>query len=456
MFEKEEKQLNNYKQNIDNQPLPSALDNAIQNGVLKAKRHNQKKNYLKWSTIAASILLVLMLSTVRVSPTVASFVSQFPGMNGIVELIHYDKGLSDAVENDYIIELDVSDLKNGIGFTMDGMIIDETQMILFYTIENFTNNIDSVILNSLELIPENGISGLNAGISFGTLHRDLLEKGSSQGKINVSFSEETIIPETLTVKVGFKIEDESGKELSFPNEEWTVSFDIDHSTFIGLKKEYDLTETVFFAGQEITFSNVVIYPTRMVIDVKIAKQNSMHLFNFEDLKITNEKGEEWLATTNGVIASKANDYEWKLYLESNYFHEAEELYLEASNIRALRKEEVEVIIDLKEKSIVNGPEGLSIQSLQSRGHKHHVELLLTTEDVYDKNRHYNILSNHMTNENGDEYRFADGVGSSKMEDESEQIIMFSIINFEGDYLHLTLSDYPARIKDKMRIDLLNQ
>lgn len=454
MFEQEEKELNNYKQKIDEQPLPPGLDDAIRSGIIKAKRAKNKRNYLKWSTLAAGILLVVLLTSVRVSPTVASFVSQFPGMKGIVELIHYDKGLSDAVENDYIVELNVSDVKNGLGFTIDGMIIDETQMILFYTIENFTNNIDYVTMNNIKLIAEDGRTGLNAGISYGGFHRDLLDKGSSQGKINVSFSEETIIPETLTVSVGFDIKDGTGKKLSLPNQEWTVSFDIDHSTFIGLKKEFVLNETVSFADQQVTFNKVVIYPTRMVIDVNIFEQNTMQLFHFDDLKITNEKGEEWFATTNGVIASKISDYEWKLYLESNYFHEAKELYLEASSIRAVRKEEVEVIIDINQKTIINGPVGLTVHSLESNSNNHNVELLLKTDKELDNNRHFSITSHEMTNEHGDKYEVADGVGSSRTEGEGDEKIFFSINNFVGDYLHLTLSDYPARIKDEMKIELL--
>ncbi|MCT8139460.1 hypothetical protein H1D32_18170 [Anaerobacillus sp. CMMVII] len=138
---------------------------------------------------------------------------------------------------------------------------------------------------------------------------------------------------------------------------WEISFPIDHRKFVGLKKEFKLNESVVFAGQQLTFKNVTIYPTRVEVDDEFAEENTMKITNFEDLKIVNEKGESWTGTT-GAIATHFSDNHWKLFLGSNYFHEGNELYLQATSIRALPKNEVEVVVDLQNKTIIKGPKSL--------------------------------------------------------------------------------------------------
>ncbi|MBL5833277.1 DUF4179 domain-containing protein [Heyndrickxia sporothermodurans] len=73
MFEKEEKQLQSVKQEIDTATIPEEqLNQAIFTGIQKAKR--RKKHYSLWkkTIILAASFIIIFLGSIRVSDTFAS------------------------------------------------------------------------------------------------------------------------------------------------------------------------------------------------------------------------------------------------------------------------------------------------------------------------------------------------------------------------------------------------
>jgi hypothetical protein len=452
MFEKEEQELSRMKDEVNEPKIPSGLDDAIRLGMMKAKQQQKKSTTLKWSSIAASILLIVMLTSIRVSPAFAGFVSQIPGMKGIVELIHYDKGLTSAIENDFYEEVNVTDIQNGLGFTVDGMIIDESRLVLFYTVENFSN-IDFATIVEMNLIDSSENNGLESAYSYGGYHDQLTKNNNkSQGKLDVSFTNETVIPETLTLQVSFLLKDINENRIPLQSEFWEVQIPIDHSKFVNVKKEFELNETVLFAGQELTFHNVTIFPTRVEVDVEFSEENTMKIFGFEDLRITNEKGESSNAGTLEISATHYSDNYWKVFLESNFFTEGKEVFLEATSIRALPKNELDVVVDLSNKTIVKGPERLLLEEMEIDGDNYHFEFSVETTEEVDRDRHYGLIEMKMTDENGKVYEVSDGM-SFRKEGDHKNSVAFTLQGLEGNYLHLTLSDYPSRIKDEMKIKL---
>ncbi|MFN7249296.1 MAG: DUF4179 domain-containing protein [Anaerobacillus sp.] len=452
MFEKEEQELGRMKDEIYEPKIPAGLDDAIRLGMLKAKQQQKKSTTLKWSSLAASILIIVMLTSIRVSPAFAGFVSQIPGMKGIVELIHNDKGLTSAIENDFYEEVNITDIQNGLGFTVDGMIIDESRLVLFYTVENFSN-IDYAMNEELHLFDSSG-KRIAAAYTFGREHDQLTKNNNkSQGKFDVSFSSnEMVIPEILIVQASFSLKDINRKKIPLQNEYWEIQIPIDHSKFVDVKREFELNETVFFAGQKLTFHNVTIFPTRVEVEVEFAEENTMKIFGFEDLRITNEKGE---ASNPGTLEFSGTSYSenyWNLYLESNYFTDGKELFLEATSIRALPKDELDVVVDLANKTIVKGPELLVLEEMEINGDNYYFEFSVKTTEEVDRDRIFSLFNMEMYDEKGKVYEVSDGM-SFRKEGDHKKSVAFTLQGLEGDYLHLKLSDYPSRIRDEMKIKL---
>ncbi|WP_088066793.1 DUF4179 domain-containing protein [Gottfriedia luciferensis] len=160
VFEKEENELKNWKEQYENVDIPlSEIDNAIQNGFQKAKmtkiKAKQKRNTWIWSSIVAAILFIGFLTSIRVSPTFASYITNVPGMEKIVKLIQNDKGLVSAFENKYAQEIGISQEKNGVKVTINSVIADEQGIVIFYTIDSkkLQHNLQLVNMN---LQPKNG------------------------------------------------------------------------------------------------------------------------------------------------------------------------------------------------------------------------------------------------------------------------------------------------------------
>ncbi|MEW9121548.1 MAG: DUF5643 domain-containing protein, partial [Thermotaleaceae bacterium] len=136
---------------------------------------------------------------------------------------------------------------------------------------------------------------------------------------------------------------------------WEIDIPIDKEQFNAIKEVYPIDKTVEIQGQRIYFDTLIIYPTRMVLDVKYDERNTIKLFDFEGLKITDEKG-EWLTISNGMSASIIDDYSKKIYFQSNYFNKPKEIYLEWEAIRGLDKDKLEVIVDLDKQELLKNPD----------------------------------------------------------------------------------------------------
>lgn len=141
MFEKEEQRLKRLKEQRDQRSIPlSEADQAIRAGFEKAqleKRQIQKRRKRMFSSLAViALLLLTLITSIRVSPAFAQAVASIPGMGKFVELIAMDKGLNAAFQNDYYQEIGETQTISDLRLTIDGVLMDETGIDVFYTIDS--------------------------------------------------------------------------------------------------------------------------------------------------------------------------------------------------------------------------------------------------------------------------------------------------------------------------------
>lgn len=73
-----------------------------------------------------------LLFSIRVSPTIASHIAKIPGFEALVLAVGRDKGIKDIVDSDYYEEINVKQSKNGLSLTLQGVIADNTGLVLYY------------------------------------------------------------------------------------------------------------------------------------------------------------------------------------------------------------------------------------------------------------------------------------------------------------------------------------
>ncbi|MED4017176.1 DUF4179 domain-containing protein [Sutcliffiella cohnii] len=439
MFEKEEGKLEGLRKKYNDIPIPPNVDEYILSGIRKEKRRRATTRW-KWGAIAASIFFIVILTSIRVSPTFADYVSSIPGLQKIVDIVRNDKGLVAAIENDYMQEINKSVEKNGITLTVDAIIMDEDVSLLFYTIVA-DQDYPSLFLNDPTLISESG-EDLQLGYSYSS-HSEIKKNEPVTGILTIADYKHGSIPESLQFRTNIK------NDFSDVVEDLHVSFSYDKEKFAKIKKVYEVDQTITVEDQKIYVDRMEIRPTRIVVYVEYNNENKQEIFGFDDIQLVDGNGEVW-TPTDGLVYDKLDENKIALNFQSNYFAEPNELFLTFTSLRALPKEEIEVTIDLEKNKIVNAPKDGKLAFVDSSFWDVTFELMVDEQDYY---HHRPLFHSTFTDANGKEYSFNNSSGSSTEEGIHVKTMGGVNMNEVASPITLTISDYPNRLRKDVRLQL---
>ncbi|MEC5425360.1 DUF4179 domain-containing protein [Virgibacillus sp. C22-A2] len=372
MYEKEELRLSNYKKKMEKTEIPVvALNDAILTGFAKAKSkekvfHRKKRWILQAAMVA--VILIAFVTTIRVSPVFAEYVSAIPGMEKIVKLIRHDKGMVTAINNDYYQDIDVSVEKNGLEVIIDGAIADENGIVLFYTL-NTEKKQKEITIEEVKLESTVGEKLDFSSMTYGFPHFSEQGQKTYSGVMEYFFQSPY---ESRSFEIDLHVVGDT------VNEKFIIPFTLEKN--FETKKSYEINKTVTIGGQRIFIEEVTVYPLRVAVRVKKDPNNTKNLLYFEDLRLVDEHGEEWSKISNGITVSQLLDEEEIIYLESNYFKEPEELYLIINRIQAIDKADDMVVVDLEKVEILNQPEGNMLREIEITKNEINFKLYTTEGD----------------------------------------------------------------------------
>lgn len=332
-------------------PVPTdELELARERGRLRAKRHHASSVSKRWAYRLSIVMaiIIMFIASIRISPVFASTVAKIPGFASLVEMITYDKGLEDIVENEYYEPLNISVTENDLTFTLEGIIADQTGMIIFYNLKA-PYDISSIGQRGDVRIKQGG-QDLEAGYGMG---------GST-------------LEETMIVHSKVELNAPNGIDYSDPQFIFEIQFqDMAETKFIvpftlmepiAASKRYELNDVVTIDGQALTVEYVVISPLRAEVAISVDEANDMQLLQFDDLRLVDETGEEWGNIRNG-ISGTGNIRKGKAsyYIQSNYFRKPEQLTLQIGGVQALPKGEDYIEVDFEQKEIIHQPKSMSLE-----------------------------------------------------------------------------------------------
>ncbi len=458
----EDKLYENGKNEYNSIAIPSNIDESILAGIQKAKLYRRKSISQRAALLAACLITCALITMIRISPVFAGYLSELPLFEHIVKLVNFDKGLKSAVKNNFMQPVGISTEHESIKLSIDNIIVDETRMIIFYTLKN-NGNPAKIRMGRVDLLDEKG-EHLKA--AYGITHYYSNDDSSVESNfIDVSFSKETTIPDMLTIKawiedVPISSEAVSIRDYPTPTQPkylasvWELSIPIDKSKFESMKQTYDVYKTIEVENQKITFEQIIIYPTRAAITVSYDSRNSMKIFNFDDLCLIDEKGEVWGSIKNGISGSKLSDNTEVLYFESNYFETPAELYLKGSSMRALAKDKLEIVVDIVNKKLIKAPDNkISLSSISSAGDSYALDFILR-KDPMDEGFHYMPFSSIFRDSANETYYDNGSSSSGGMNDGNYFNEITLYIPGDKKYtnpLIFTLDNYPNRISKEFFI-----
>ncbi|MBE1555082.1 DUF4179 domain-containing protein [Sporosarcina limicola] len=342
MFENEEKQLGEIKSRLDDLQIPEdQLNDAIQQGFLLAdsalRTQRRKRRKSLWTIAIAAIFLLAFVTSIRVSPVFANVVASIPGMGKIVDLVEFDKGLQGIFANDYYQPLHVSQTKDDLTLTIDGVILDETGVVISYTLEapfslNGLKYKEINLVHAGKIVPPG---------SWSYDHPNQPHASRKEDIISILFLDKQAFD---TQDFALEVQLDNAKETAFTLPEKVKK-----------GKVYTLNKEVVVEQQKMTIRDITIHPLRVVVTMTFDEANTMKLLNFENMRIEDGKGEVWSSIRNGTSGLGFGENEQTFYLQSNYFEQPKALYFKMGKIQALPKEEAYLVVDLQKQQVLKQP-----------------------------------------------------------------------------------------------------
>lgn len=384
MFEEEKKKLEQRKKSIDTLEVSKdKLYFAVQSGFEKAKKEQALKRrrirkQCTWSVAVVAILLISLITSISVSPAFADKVAAIPGMDRIVALIQQDRGLTAAVKNDFYQPINKSQEKNGITVTLDGVIADNTGLVIFYSVLTEEVDVNSLKLKSLQLW-----SGVNRMVSW-----EFSDSGlPSTSKKDSNFYSGSMHIDKVTDKkdLSWFIRLQNGEKI----ENFKIPFS--YKPMDVESKNIIVNKDVKIEGQSFKIKELIVNPIRTVIKVEENPKNTKKLLArpFDELELIDEKGRKWSAIPGGAYKPLWKSNVWEVPLkESFYFYNPKKLTLKFGKVAAMDKEEAHIIINTETKEFLEQPSQSIFSNLHVEDNK--LSFIIQVDKDYDKNMiHFN-------------------------------------------------------------------
>lgn len=308
----------------------------------KVQREKRTKKRIVPIAIIAMFCVSIIFS-IRVSPTIASYVAKIPGFHALVSAVSIDAGIKDIVDNKYYEKVNVIKSKNGLSLTLHGVIADHSGFVLFYdAVAPF--DMTNLYLNEVQLFQ--GDDELPAPGTF-VMNTGQQEYISSYVEYNFT---EAIEYTTEDFKVVFHFHD-----LDKGNIEIEIPFTLQNE--IAQDKVIAVDRTIDIDGQKFTIKQIRRSPLKTTIDIEIDEANTMQLLAFDNITVTTDSGEQRGEIINrGTTHGDIREGKITLYVQSNYFHDPDSLTITIGAVQAVPKGEDFIEVDFAAKEVLTKPD----------------------------------------------------------------------------------------------------
>ena len=350
--------------------LETTLDRAY-----KRKRKKTTQMIVRPLAGLAACFAVFVL-LVNFCVPVAYACSLVPGLRELAAAVTFSRSLTDAVENEYVQPMDLSQIDNDITAYVDYLIVDQKQVNVFY-------RLNSDKYESLEIYPEvlntDGVRPASCSYSntgFGAdngelrcLSIDFVDgnvPASLRVKLNVytnSIRYENVAPEQAV--------DDIYSDNPYEEPDYLAHFDFlleFDPKFTATGKVFPVNQTVILEGQAITITDIEVYPTHLRVDIAESEDNTAWLKDL-DFYIETDWGMKFDPVSSGITATGSTDSPSMVSYraDSTYFYEANHLKLVITGAQWLRKDMETTYLNLVTGEHGELPEGAAFDSAMKQG-----------------------------------------------------------------------------------------
>ena len=108
----------------------------LKGSVKKARNRRFRHRFIFRPAAVLAVSFLLFVAAVNFSPAVAYACSLVPGLRELAAAVSFSRSLSDAVDNDYVQEVNLTQTRNDITVQIPYLIVDQKQVNVFYTLSS--------------------------------------------------------------------------------------------------------------------------------------------------------------------------------------------------------------------------------------------------------------------------------------------------------------------------------
>lgn len=325
---------------------------ALDGTLARAQKRRRRKKIILGPIISMAAVFALFVLAVNCSVKVAYACSQIPFLKELAEAVTFSRSLTDAVENEYVQPLNLTQEEDGVTVSVEYLIVDQKQVNVFFRIASEEEKEYTVSPKVLTRDKK------YAGCSYHLNDHDA-QNGELQS-ITIDFFEEDV-PDGLTLKLDVS-ERGAGRVGIF---EFLLEFD---PQFTAVGKVYEINKTVILDGNEIIIRKMEVYPTHLRVNIEESSQNKDKLQSLE-FYIKTDWGMKFEPVSNGIVAHGSVDApEITSYrADSTYFYEADHLEIVITGADWLDKSKEMVYVNLLSGETVGLPEHVKFGKAVKQG-----------------------------------------------------------------------------------------
>ena len=309
--------------------LAQGRKQAYQSVQLEKKRRPEWRYRLVLATLCLGMLVV----AIRYVPAIIDPARQTSDLEPL--------GDHQMMPEEFFERLAITEKKNDLTFTLEGVTVEAKYMRIDYTVEA-PYDISNLQISKADIL-QNG-QHLNGSKGYHWFDKE----GSKRIKEKIE----------LYISLGSIVSHENFElQITFDDEQQTT-FEIPFSLENPLPKmpQYKVNETVEVEGQAFTVEEVIVSPLHTVVRFTTSPENDMTLYSIGHIALLDEQGEEWNASGNSPAAfGSLTDGEWEIFLENKSSKIPEKMTLVLEDVNALPKGEDYVEVEFGKNIVLKQP-----------------------------------------------------------------------------------------------------
>lgn len=363
----------------------SASSERAEGTVERARKRLMRRRMFTRPAVTIAAVFVCFVALVNLSHTVAEACYSVPCLRELARAVTFSRSLSDAVDNEYIQPLELTQTDGNITASVEYLIVDQKQVTVFFRLE-------SEVYGHMTAEPNfRDADGEFLGSCAYGLNDHEVPNGQLQS-VTLDFVDGDV-PDTL--RMYLKVRDVGGWQASavMPPEDQIITDDNDRWDIAQKDAEYvepeydarfdfrlefdpyftqqgrrmEVNRTVELGDQKIIITDIEIFPSHLRLNVDAPEDNSSWLKGLEFRILAG--GEIFDTVKNGISATGSTDTPMmsSYRADSTFFYEVEELTIEITAAQWLDKDMERVRIDLAGGSADVMPEGAELIKTERRG-----------------------------------------------------------------------------------------